>query len=374
MTVPSAAYAAALAGFAGMNVHRLGALLRRHSPEDAWRVVQGQIPAEGLVARVLADRELRSLWQRCANAHAPEAVWAHCRELGVDVLVHGGERYPSVLLEDLLPPPVLFVRGDLSLLGGRRVAIVGTRNATAAGRGAARSIAADLAAAGVHIVSGLARGIDGAAHQGVIAADGPGRPIGIVASGLDVVYPREHRDLWSAVGNCGLLISEAALGTAPEGYRFPLRNRIVAALAEVVVVVESREKGGSLITAAEALDRGVPLMAVPGHPGNRAAAGTNALLRDGAAPAMEAADVLAALDLDHRRTSVPVGQDLRRRPRSQDVGVYRVLSDEPRTIDAVALLAGLSLVEAAMRLARLESAGWIAQADGWFECVGSPLR
>jgi DNA processing protein len=223
------------------------------------------------------------------------------------------------------------------------------------------------------VLSGLARGIDGVAHEGVLAAEAEGRPIAIVASGLDVVYPREHRDLWAAVGNCGLLVSEVPPGVGPAAFRFPLRNRIVAALSEVVVVVESRERGGSLITAAEALDRAVPLMAVPGQPGNRAAAGTNALLRDGAAPVLDAGDVLAALQLDHGR-SAAVTTELRRRPRPEDLAVYRVLRGEPRTIDGVALLADLSLVDAAMRLARLEAAGWVAQADGWFECVGAPLR
>jgi DNA processing protein len=269
---------------------------------------------------------------------------------------------------------VLFTKGDRRLLEGRRVGIVGTRNATAAGRQTARELGRGLAAAGVHVLSGLARGVDGAVHEGVLSAEAPGRPIGIVASGLDVVYPREHRDLWSAVGNCGLLISEAPPGVGPAPFRFPLRNRIVAALSEVVVVVESRERGGSLITAAEALDRSVPLMAVPGHPGNRAAAGTNSLLRDGAAPVLDTGDVLAALQLDHRRSAEAAAAELRRRPRPDDVAVYRVLRAEPRTIDGVALLADLSLVEAAMRLARLEATGWVAQADGWFECVGAPLR
>jgi DNA processing protein len=356
-----------------MNVHRLGALLRHHAPDEAWEVVQGRRPAHGLIAKVLADPELRSLWARNARDMRPEQVWGRCVELGLAVFLRGDDGYPPLLTDDPLPPPVLFLKGDRQLLEGRRVGIVGTRNATAAGRQTARALGHGLAAAGVHVLSGLARGVDGAAHEGVLAAEGPGRPIGIVASGLDVVYPREHRDLWSAVGNCGLLLTEAPPGVGPAPFRFPLRNRIVAALSEVVVVVESRERGGSLITAAEALDRSVPLMAVPGQPGNRAAAGTNSLLRDGAAPVIDAGDVLAVLQLDHgRSTAAPA--ELRRRPRPDDVAVYRVLRNEPRTIDGIALLAGLSLVEAAMRLARLEAAGWVAQADGWFECMGAPLR
>jgi DNA processing protein len=260
------------------------------------------------------------------------------------------------------------------LLDGRRVGIVGTRNATAAGRHTAYEVGSGLGGAGVHVVSGLARGIDGQAHQGVLAAEGEGRPIAVVASGLDVVYPREHRDLWRAVAECGLLLSEAPPGTPPEPYRFPLRNRIVAALSEAVVVVESREKGGSLITVTEALDRDVPVMAVPGPVSARASAGTNALLRDGATPVLDAGDVLDLLHLHHRRAQLQVAADARRRPEGADLAVYRGLAGEPRTLDGVMLLTGFALGEAAMCLARLVAQGWVAEADGWFERVGSPLR
>ena len=370
---PPEAFVASLAGFRHMNLHRLGALLRHHSPAEAWQVVLGECPSTGLISRVLAQDDVRAMWRRCAGERPPAEVWQRCCDLGLEVLPYGHERYPAGLLDDPLPPPVLFARGNLGLLAGRRVAIVGTRNATAAGREAARSIGHGLAVAGVHVLSGLARGVDGHAHRGVLAAEGEGRPIGIVASGLDVVYPREHRDLWEATGNCGLLLSEAPPGVEPEAYRFPLRNRIVAALAEVVVVVESRERGGSLITAAQAVERDVPVMAVPGPVGTRAAVGTNRLLCDGATPVLSADDVLTALSFQHGRSAV-IAADLRARPRGNDIGVYRVLHNDPRTIDGVALALGISLVDAAMSLARLESAGWVAQADGWFECVGSPLR
>ena len=372
--LPPEAYVASLAGFRNMSLHRLGALLRHHSPEEAWQVVLGELPSNGPVAKVLAgDSNVGEMWRRCTRERPPAEIWERCLELGLTVLPYGHERYPAGLLDDPFPPPVLFVRGDLDLLAGRRVGIVGTRNATAAGREAARSLGLGLGAAGVHVVSGLARGIDGYAHRGVLAAEGSGRPIGVVASGLDVIYPREHRDLWEAAGNCGLLVSEAPPGVPPEPHRFPLRNRIVAALSEVLVVVESRERGGSLITAAQAIERDVTVMAVPGGIGRRASLGTNSLLCDGAAPVTGVDDVLTALSLQHSR-SVVSAADLRARPRGEDIAVYRVLYADPRTIDGVALALSLSLVEAAMSLARLESAGWIAEADGWFECVGSPLR
>ena len=147
----------------------------------------------------------------------------------------------------------------------------------------------------------------------------------------------------------------------------------MAALSEVLVVVESRERGGSLITAAQAIERDVTVMAVPGAIGKRASLGTNSLLCDGAAPVTGVDDVLTALSLQHSRSAV-VAADLRARPRGGDIAVYRVLYADPRTIDGVALALSLSLIEVAMSLARLESAGWIAEADGWFECVGSTLR
>ena len=163
------------------------------------------------------------------------------------VTVHGDPDYPAVLSTIPIPPAVLFVRGRLDVLDARRVAIVGTRNATAAGRATAFELGEALAAHGVAVVSGLARGIDGAAHRGVRSAGG--RAVAVVGNGLDRPYPKQNADLWEWVADNGLLVSEWPPGTQPDAWRFPLRNRIIAALSEVLVVVESRESGGSLITA-----------------------------------------------------------------------------------------------------------------------------
>jgi len=370
---PAQAYAAALAGFSLMNVHRLGALLRHHPPEHAFAIASGHAPADGLIGRVLAKPDVRDTWRTCATTHSPERVWQRCHDLGVRVIVYGDPDYPTILLDDPLPPPVLFALGDLAVLEGRRVAIVGTRNATAAGRDVATRLGHGLGASGVHVVSGLARGIDGCAHRGLLGAQGAGRALGVVASGLDVVYPREHLQLWRQVAEHGLLLSEAPPGTSPEAHRFPLRNRIIAAMSELVVVVESREKGGSLITVNEAADRGVPIMAVPGGLHNRSATGSNNLLREGAGAVIDASDVLIALSMDHRRSG-PAASDQRARPRRDDIPVYEACAGEPRTIDSIVLAVDVSLAEAAMSLARLEQAGWLGQADGWFEAVGAPLR
>lgn len=371
--LPTEAYAAALAAFPHMTIHRLGALLRHYPPADAYEVAIGERDPSGLIEQVLADAQVSAAWRRAGRSALVDSLWQRCQQVGVQVLVHGGAGYPAVLLDDPLPPPVLFAQGMVGLLDGRRAAIVGTRNATAAGRDTAATLGRQLADADVHVVSGLARGIDGCAHRGALQATGSGRPIAIVASGHDVVYPREHCELWRNVADRGLLLSEAPPGTAPEAYRFPLRNRLIAALAEVVVVVESREHGGSLITVNEAIARDVPLMAVPGGVHNRAATGTNRLIRDGAGVVVDATDVLIALAMDHRKTTVHA-KDPRPRPNGADLAVYETCAGEPRTIDGLALLCSLSLVDTAMAVARLEQAGWIQQVDGWFEAVGSPLR
>ena len=378
--LPEQAYAASLAGFDLMTVHRLSALLRHHSPAEAFAVAAGAAPPvpDGLVARVLADERVRTAWRTSARCRPPEQVWHRCVELGIEVSVLGDASHPVQLERDPQPPPVLFSQGERSLLDDRRVAVVGTRNATAAGRHLARTFGRGLALEGVHVVSGLARGIDGQAHAGVLealSAGAAGRPIAVVASGHDVEYPSEHGALWRRVAVEGLLLSEWPPGTAPAPYRFPQRNRLVASLSEIVVVVESRERGGSLITAQMAAERGIPVMAVPGSTLSRAAAGVNALLRDGSAPVVDVGDVMVALGLDHTRSTATMvdAADGRVRPRSADLAAYRVCAVKPSTVGDVAEALGSPLIEAAMALARLEQGGWLAHVDGWFEVVGSPF-
>jgi DNA processing protein len=371
--LPAEAYVAALASFPHMSMHRLNALLDHGQPNEAFAVAIGEIAPTGLIQRVLVDGDVSGAWRRAGATRSAAQVWERCNDLGVQVLIRSSPEYPRLLVGDPLPPPVLFVQGDLDLLYGRRAGIVGTRNATAAGRDTAGSLGHQLAAAGVHVVSGLARGIDGSAHRGVVKADGDGRPIAVVASGHDVVYPREHHALWRAVAERGLVLSEAPPGAPPEAYRFPLRNRIIAALSEVLVVVESRETGGSLITVTQAIERNIPVMAVPGGVHNRAALGTNHLLRDGAELVLDADDVLLALSIDHRRDAGTLDEP-RARPQGSELAVYETCAGQPRTIDGLALACSLSLAEVAVAVARLEQTGWIRELDGWFEVVGSPRR
>lgn len=219
----------------------------------------------------------------------------------VDLIHPGSPTWPFA--HDPDPPVLLFAQGDQSLLDhGPVVVVVGTRRCTSIGRKVASQFGAELARHGVVVASGLASGIDGAAHRGALAAHGP--VIGVVGTGLDVVYPAVNRSLWRQVGREGLLLSEAPPGAKPERWRFPARNRLLAGLADLVLVVESHDQGGSLLTVNEALDRGVPVMAVPGAVTSPASAGTNQLLIDGCPPACTARDVLDALGVD------PIGHQL----------------------------------------------------------------
>ena len=295
----------------------------------------------------------------------------------MDLHLIGRGEYPQQLSDDQNAPPLLYSRGDLGLLNRRRVGIVGTRNATEHGRTTAYKFGKVLSQNGVVVVSGLARGIDAAAHRGVLVAvkdstDNAG-PVAVVATGLDVVYPRGHHGLWKEVGEYGLLLSENPPGTSPLPYRFPLRNRIIAALSEVLLVVESRLDGGSLITVREALDRGVTVMAVPGATSTKAAQGTNMLIRDGALVAIEPDDVLIALGLDTRRQAPSF--DSRQPPLWPDSEVLDLITTDPLTLNDVARLAdeklAMSFGDVAVSIGRLEAHGWLMCTAGWFERIGA---
>jgi DNA processing protein len=367
--LPEEAYAAVIAGFDRMTLDRLNVLLDGTDPSSALAMILGDQPPTGLIAPLFDTPGLVAAWRDSAVNRTPERVWEDCLRLDVSVFVRGRPGYPHLLVSDPAPAPVLFVRGSFDRLAGRRVGIIGTRNATGSGRNLAVTLGRDLAEEGVHVVSGLARGIDGCAHRGALSVVEGARPVAVVASGLDVVYPREHRDLWNLVAERGVLISEAVPGTPPEPYRFPLRNRIIAALSEILVVVESRETGGSLLTVREAAIRGVQVMAVPGAVGNRAAMGTNDLLRDGCAVVTGVDDVMSALQMDSRRAGA-VAYDSRPRPKFEDKQVLAMCC-EPRTLDQLTILTSRSLVECAMTLARLEDNGWVKQSNGWFEADSS---
>lgn len=363
-----AEFVASLAGFERMTTKRLAGLLAGRTPETAFAIASGaSAPPEPIASLLRREPDLAAIWRSEARRRPPDRIGEQCAAAGVEVVVVGDHSYPAALLDDPRRPPALFVRGDLNALDARRVGIVGTRNATQRGRETAAMFGYELAVEGVSVVSGLAKGIDGAAHRGVLAVDGS-RPVAVVGCGPDRPYPVSHASLWESVAERGALISEWPPGTQPDAFRFPLRNRILAALVEVLVVVESRERGGSLITAREAAERGVAVFAVPGALDSRAAVGTNKLLCDGAAPVTETADVLMALGLDQRRSGRR-RHDPRALPSAADRHFIEACRRQPCTLEMLVPGPGGSLVDTAMAVARLEHGGWLRETAGWFEAV-----
>jgi DNA processing protein len=257
--------------------------------------------------------------------------------------------FPSLLGAIHDPPAQLFLRGsaDASLLSRPAIAVVGARACSSYGRSVTRSLARDVAAAGLVVVSGMARGIDGEAHRG--ALEGGGRTIAVLGCGIDRDYPAAHRDLAARIGRRGVIVSEYAPGVEPAPWRFPARNRIVAGLAAATVVVEARERSGALITADFAMEEGREVFAVPGEITSSLSDGTNALLRAGATPLCAVADVLESLGLAAA---------------ARMAAADPLLDLLPATADELARTAGRDAGELAARLAELELEGAVTVADG----------
>jgi DNA processing protein len=251
----------------------------------------------------LAQRGGRKTLKVCSAATA-EAELARLTALGARLLGRFEPGYPESLAALDEAPPLLTVRGRADLLGGRIVAIVGARNASANGVRLARQLAADLGAAGLIVVSGLARGIDAAAHRGAL----PSGTIGVMAGGVDVIYPAENTALYDEIVGSGVVVSEMPPGLAPQARHFPQRNRIVSGLASGVIVVEAALKSGSLITARLALNQGRDVFAVPGSPLDPRARGSNDLLRNGATLTETAEDVLRSLEPAFRQPPSQVSE------------------------------------------------------------------
>ena len=231
---------------------------------------------------------------RPASTARIEAEIAAVRGAGARYLFHDAAEYPALLGELESAPPILIVRGDTAIAARPCVAVVGARNASAAAVKLARDFAAALSEAGLAVVSGLARGIDGAVHRG--ALNGSGGTIGVIASGIDIAYPTEHAELQEQVASLGLLITEQPPGTEPFARHFPSRNRIIAGLAAGTVVVEAAPRSGSLITARLAGEAGREVMAIPGSPLEPRSQGCNQLIRDGAVLVQSAADVIELIE------------------------------------------------------------------------------
>jgi DNA processing protein len=355
----------ALATLDGMTPARLSALTEGRPVDEAWNEVVAGRAAGGPAGHLLVPRpaELAAAWSRAVDRLDPHEVWRAHHEAGVRPAIPESAHYPAALVDDPCRPAVLFQRGDDAALDGPRVAIVGTRDCTRYGRDLAFELGRDLANEGVRVVSGLALGIDSAAHAGALESDAA-PPVGVVGSGLDVVYPRRNASLWRAVGERGVLLTEHPLGRPPAAWHFPARNRIIAAMADVVVVVESHASGGALNTAEHAIDRSIEVMAVPGSVRSEASIGSNRLL-DVAHVCQGADDVMTLLGLDGRARERGVAR--RDPPSVDDAAVLDALEWEPTSLETLMLRTGLALGQLSSALDRLERAGWIARRGSWSE-------
>jgi DNA processing protein len=350
--LPAEAYAVALASMPSMGPARLRTLLAEEPAATAWERV-----THGGRASV---RDVVSAWQRHTSR-------------GIKVLLAGRPSYPDRLADDPAAPLLLFCLGDPAVLGAAHtVALVGTRAPTRYGIGVAAQFGADLSAAGVSVVSGLALGIDGAAHEGACGAGAP--PVAVVAGGLDHPYPQRHERLWERVASSGVIVSESPAGVPTEKWRFPVRNRLLAALSDVVIVVESRHQGGSRHTVDAAIGRGIPVGAVPGSIRSATSEGTNALLADGAFPVCSVGDILVALSLAGASVGLPQrvaggrpGASVA--PHGVDRLVYDSLTADPSPLDELVRLTGIELGELCGSLERLAQAGLARDAGGWWERV-----
>jgi DNA protecting protein DprA len=347
-------------------------------PEKSWGA-SGSSPDEERRRRV---RTVLRAWADEAETLDPDTCLRALTSRGISVARRGGSRYPNRLLLAQTAPEIIYFKGSLEPAGGRTVGIVGTRRPTPYGRSVAAEFGRELAAHGVAVVSGLAAGIDAAAHWGALQGAASAAPVGIVGGGVDVVYPRENAPLWNAVIAAGGVLSDASPGAAPEAWRFPLRNRLIAALSQVLVVVESTRKGGAMHTVQAADAIGVPVLAVPGSVRSPQSEGTNAILHDGAGVALDVSDVLVVLEMQGAGKAAEQSEEApsegsekvvsaRHEKRTKEVArlltrcdddekrVYEAVADTPTSLDVICLHCRLDFGTAALCLDRLSELGLV---------------
>ena len=278
-------------------------------------------------------------------------------------LARSDARFPPRLKAIFDPPRLLYLRGsgEPELLGRRAVGVVGARSCSPYGAQVARMLGRELAAAGLVVVSGLARGIDGEAHRGALESGGP--TVGVLGCGIDRDYPAANASLSRRMEDGGLVVSEYEAGVEPAPWRFPARNRIIAGLCEAVVVVEARERSGALITADFALEEGREVFAVPGEITSALSVGSNALLRLGATPLTGSGDVLEALGIE--RVEAVADPDVSEAARR----VLGLVRDTPAGADELVAKASLEAGAVSVALTELELVGLVAAADGVYRAV-----
>jgi DNA processing protein len=283
------------------------------------------------------------------------------------VLLPGDPAFPPLLAEIPDPPALLYACGNVSLLAGRAVGIVGSRDHSPYGADAARLLAAGVARAGVVVVSGMARGIDAVAHAA--ALDAGGKSVGVLGNGFGVIYPAANRELYERMATVGCLVSEQPPGERPHAGAFPRRNRLISGLAGVTVVVEAALTSGALITADCALDQGRTVLAVPGPITSPTSQGCNKLIQQGAKPALAPGDVLEELGLPRAAAEQPAAPSQRSRTAPPDLTalqhtLWETLRSEPRHVDALVATAGAETAAVLTALTELEMRGVVKQQPG----------
>ena len=301
-------------------------------------------------------------------ASARQCARAELEQLGrrnVSLLTPNCAAFPGALRTIPDCPVLLYCRGTLDWLDHPAVAIIGARTATDYGRRIATGLAAELAALGITVVSGAAYGVDAAAHRGALTSGGG--TVAVLGCGIDVVYPRAHVDLFRDIVGSGLLLSEYPLGTKPEGFRFPARNRIISGLVQGVVVVEATERSGSLITARLALDQGREVFAVPGRIDSLKSAGTHRLIQQGAHLVHTVSDILEGLSWNTGATLAGSKSGMSgdgSAVTAQEQKLLDSLDAYPLDIDVLLRLTGLAIVEIHSLLLQLELKGLVRQLPG----------
>lgn len=344
-------YWAALAHVDHLGGIRVLALLEAFgSARAVWEASRGALLSVSGIGEGLADQILA-----VRRTIDPARTWDGLQAAGIHCITIQDDAYPALLREIHAPPAALFVQGRLP--SGPAVAIVGTRKATSVGRALAEDLGRELAANGVVVVSGLALGIDGAAHRGALDVAGP--TVAVLGCGLDICYPPDHARLQGAIACTGAVVSEYPLGTPPRPFRFPARNRIIAGLVLGVVVVEAQLKSGALITAQMALESGREVFAVPGSPRHAASAGPNRLLRDGACLVETASDIMKELNLPRENQGPPLP------PLTPvETPVFHALGPAGTGVDEVVERTGMAPGQVVGVLAGLEVRGLVRRLPG----------
>jgi DNA processing protein len=339
----------------GIGAVRMQALINTFDDlESAWKAAPVDLAGAGLslklIERIIQAREQVDL----------EKVWARIKSQGIKILTWKDEAYPQRLKEIEQPPPVLYIRGEYLPDDLYAVAIVGTRRVTPYGRQITEELSSYLASNGITVISGLARGVDAIAHQTALKAGG--RTIGVLGSGVDKIYPPEHRQLAERMMESGAILSDYAPGTPPDASNFPPRNRIISGLSLAVVVIEAGETSGALITAEFAAEQGREIFAVPGSILAPQSKGTNKLIQKGALPLLSVNDLMQALNLTRMGEQKAVRKII---PADEtEARLMNVLGTEPLHVDEIRNQTELPIEKVSAALALMELKGMVRQVGG----------